>query len=357
MDSNNQMNSESKKSALSIDIGYGNTKAVWNQKKTPGKPDTWSEICFRSVTLGVVVDTGTSLSSLDRVIVNVGTDSFYVGPKATFEGGTRALHPDYINTVEHEALLCGAWHYMWRNTGQVTKSVDILVLGLPVSGFQANRRRLQELGSKVHRVPVPLELRQRYGRDYEDVVAKKVLVLPQPMGSLRLASEHERDYDLFDDGIVSMVIDVGYNTLDWFLADGMTPQFELCGSFSGGFSQVLKAVSRQIGFDHGVGSQNFGLVERGLEKGEMNFGFKKIQMQQYQLLARKVADGAISDLLQQFDPHRAGVARIYLTGGGAAAYKDSLQARLPDHSIEMMEDGVMANARGYYMSGLDSFAD
>ena len=351
------MNSESRKTVLAVDIGYGNTKAVWNRKKTQGNPDTWTELCFRSVTPSVVIDVGTALSALDRVIVNVGTDSYYVGPKATFEGGNRALHHDYINTPEHEALLSGAWSYMLKEQGQIAKSVDVLVLGLPVSGFQTNRRRLQELGSKVHRVPVPQELRQRYGKDYEDVVAKKVLVLPQPMGSLRLASEHEREYDLFDDGVVSMVVDVGYNTLDWFVADAMAPQFESCGSFAGGFSQVLKAVSRQIGFDHGVGSQNFGLVERGLESGEMNFGFKKIQMQQYQVLARKVADSAISDLLQQFDPHRAGVARIYLTGGGAAAYKDALQARLPDHSIEMMENGVMANSRGYYLSGLDSLAD
>ena len=351
------MTSELKKTVLSIDIGYGNTKAVWNHKKTTSKPDTWTEICFRSVTPSVVVDTGTALSNLDRVIVHVGADSFYVGPKATFDGGMRALHPDYINTAEHEALLSGVWHYMWKEIGQVSKSVDLLVLGLPVSGFQSNRRRLQELGSKVHRVPVPQELRQRYGKDYEDVVAKKVMVLPQPMGSLRLASEHERDYDLFDDGIVSMVIDVGYNTLDWFVADAMAPQFESCGSFAGGFSQVLKAVSRQIGFDHGVGAQNFGLVERGLVSGEMNFGFKKIPMQQYQLLTRKVADAAISDLLQQFDPQRSGVSRIYLTGGGAAAYKDSLQARLPDHSIELMVDGVMANARGYFLSGMDSLSD
>ena len=165
----------------------------------------------------------------------------------------RELHPDYINTPTHEALLCGAWHYMFRQLGEVTKSVDLLVLGLPVSGFQTNRRRLTELGKKVHRIPVPVELRARYGKDYEDVVAKNVLVLPQPMGAMHVASGQEQKFDLFEDGVISVVIDIGYNTLDWFVAEGIVPQFEACGSFSGGFSQILMAVSKKISFDHGLG--------------------------------------------------------------------------------------------------------
>ena len=78
-------------------------------------------------------------------------------------------------------------------------------------------------------------LRHRYGKEYEDAVAKNVLILPQPMGSLFLASEVIHEYDLFEDGAISLVVDVGYNTLDWFVAEAMSPQFELCGSFSGGF--------------------------------------------------------------------------------------------------------------------------
>ena len=349
------MNTGNQKSILALDIGYGNTKAVWRQPKSGDS--TWGEICFRSVAPRVIVDVGTSLTSLDRVIVNVGTESFYVGPKATLEGGMRELHPDYINTVTHQALPCGAWHYMFRQIGEVTKSVDLLVLGLPVSGFQTNRRRLAELGKKVHRIPVPAELRARYGREYEDVVAKNVLILPQPMGSMRVASVQEQKFDLFEDGLISVVIDIGYNTVDWFVTEGMVPQFETCGSFSGGFSQILMAVSKKISFDHGLGAQNFGQIEKGLSSGWMNLGFKKINMEAYKITARQVAENAISDLLQQFDPQRAGVTKIFLAGGGASDYKDALHARLPDQSISLMDEPVMANARGFYLSGLDYFND
>ena len=85
------MNTENQKSILALDIGYGNTKAVWRQPKSDSS--TWGEICFRSVAPRVVVDVGTSLASLDRVIVCVGQDRFYVGPKATLEGGVARTTP------------------------------------------------------------------------------------------------------------------------------------------------------------------------------------------------------------------------------------------------------------------------
>ena len=343
------------KQVLAIDVGFGNTKAVWNRQPHAGKNEEWSEICFRSVTPRVVVEaSGPGLGSIDRVVVNVGGDSFYVGPKATYEGGTRALHPDYINTPEHEALLCGAWHYMFKATGQVTPTVDLLVLGLPVSGFQANRRRLQELGSKMRRVPVPHGLREMTRRDYVDVVAKKVMVMPQPMGGLMLASDHQKDFDLFDEGVVSLVIDPGYNTFDWFVADGMNPQLELCGSFQGGVSQLLQAVSTQIGFDQGEGSINFGLVEQALKSGVMNLGHKKFSMEPYQKVAKNAATGVVSEFLQRFNPAKAGISRIYLCGGGALHYADALKERLPGLRIEVMADSVMANVRGFWLAGADS---
>ena len=351
---------EQMKSILALDIGFGNTKAVWNNLKTSQKPDSWSEICFRSVCPRVVVDEGSAgngIGNLDRVVVNVGHDSFYVGPKATFEGGVRALHPDYINTPEHEALLIGAWHYMFKETNTISQSVDLLVLGLPVSGFQANKKRLQEIGSKVRRVPVPLHMREKYGKDFVDVVAKSVIVLPQPMGGLQLASESASEFDLFNDGMVSMVIDPGYSTFDWFVADAMAPQLELCGSFNGGVSQILQAVSSKLGFDHGIGSQNFGTVEKALIDGVLNLGHRRISMEPYRVVANNAASGIVDEFLQRFDPSKPGVSRIYLCGGGATFYLHALKQRLPNYRIQLMPEGVMSNCRGFWLFGKDALAE
>jgi plasmid segregation protein ParM len=346
---------KNQKKVLAVDVGFGNVKAVWGRPDAnlPNKALTnWKEICFKAVAHPVSGSHGShGIGSTDRIEVQVGADHFFVGPEATFGGGVRALHEDYIATPEYEALLTGAWSYMFKETGALYPEVDVLVLGLPVSRFASTRRRLAELGGKTRRVPVPYEMRERTQKDYVDLKPGKVLVLPQPFGGLRLASEQERSVDLFDDGVVSLVIDPGYNTFDWFVARSMNAQMDLCGSFQGGVSQILKKVSAEIANDHGVESPNFGDVEYSLVEGSMALGNKRISMESYRALANREARATVAEFLQRFDPNKFRVARIYICGGGANFYSDAIRERLGAYKIEVMEDYVMANARGFWLFG------
>lgn len=47
-----------------------------------------------------------------------------------------------------------------------------------------------------------------------DVRAKQVLVLPQPLGTLMLATEIPGNEILLDDGYLSLIINPGYSTFD-----------------------------------------------------------------------------------------------------------------------------------------------
>ena len=344
------------KHVLAIDVGFGNVKAVWDQPD-PQKSKvltSWKEICFKAVAHPVAShDGGSGMDGTDRIIVNVGGESYYVGPEATFGGGVRALHEDYIGTDDYEALLTGAWSYMFKSTGLLYPEVDVLVLGLPVSRFLNTRKRLADIGAKVRRVPVPLSMRERTQKEFVDVKPGKVIVLPQPYGGLNLASSDEKHFDLFDDEIVSLVIDPGYNTFDWFVARSMKAQMELCGSFQGGVSQILKKVSAAISTDHGVESPNFGDVEHSLVAGSMNLGHKRIAMETYRALANREARSTVAEFLQRFDPTKARVAKIYICGGGANFYADALSERLRGYKIEVMDDYVMANARGFWLHASD----
>lgn len=347
-------------SVLAVDIGYGNTKAVWSRQSIPGKPASWSQIQFRSVCAPAAAaedNSRISTNSSDRVKVNVGDKRFYVGPKATSEGGLLALHPDYINTPAHEALLLGAWHYMFKATGKVTPTVDMLVLGLPVHGFQANKEALMQIGLRPRRVPVPTNLQSIYGVTEVQVKAKDVLVLPQPMGGLRLATDGDSAPELFNDGVKCLIIDPGYSTFDWFLTDGMAPQLELCASFQGGVSQLLKVVGAQLSIDHGIGIANFGNIEQALANGEANLHYKKIDMLPYRQIASDAASAVVDEFLLNFDPFKSNVSHIFVCGGGANYYIDALRARLPYSRIEVMPEGVMSNARGFWLTGQDMLED
>lgn len=350
------MRNTNNKKTLAVDVGFGNVKAVWNRPaaNVAKALTSWGEICFKAVAhpaVGYDHSGKNDMSGTDRIVVEVGSDRYYVGPQATFGGGVRALHEDYIATPEYEALLAGAWSYMMKETGLLYPEVDVLVLGLPVSRFANTRQRLAELGARKRRIPVPYSMRERSQKDYVDVQAGRVVVLPQPFGGLRLASEEEKNYDLFDDGVVSLVIDPGYNTFDWFVAQSMQAQMDLCGSFQGGVSQILKKVSAAISNDHGVESPNFGDVEHALVAGSMNLGFKRIDIEPYRAIAYREARATVAEFLQRFDPTKNRIAKIYVCGGGANFYAEALRERLGAYRIEVMEDHVMSNARGFWLHG------
>ena len=341
------------KRTLAVDVGFGNVKAVWDRPaaNVAEALTSWGEICFKAIAHPATEHDRSGIGGTDRIAIEVGTEQYFVGPQATFGGGIRSLHEDYISTPEYEALLAGAWSYMFKETGMLYPDVDVLVLGLPVSRFANTRHRLAELGARKRRIPVPYNMRERSQKEYVDVQPGRVIVLPQPFGGLKVVSEEEKNYELFDDGVVSLVIDPGYNTFDWFVAQAMNAQMDLCGSFQGGVSQILKKVSAAISNDHGVESPNFGDVEHCLIASSMNLGHKRIDMEPYRAIANREARATVAEFLQLFNPTKTRVAKIYVCGGGANFYAEALRERLGAYKIEVMDDYVMANARGFWLYG------
>ena len=136
------------KKTLAVDIGFGNVKAVWDRPAPNAVKafTSWKEICFKAVSHPATGHGSSGMSSTDQIAVEVGSDRYYVGPEANFGGSVRALHEDYIATPEYEALLAGAWSYMFKETGQLYPDVNVLVLCFPVSRFANTRHRLAQLG-------------------------------------------------------------------------------------------------------------------------------------------------------------------------------------------------------------------
>jgi plasmid segregation protein ParM len=347
------------KTILAADVGYGNTKAVWSKPGTRS-PDSIGEICFRSIAPvsfnpEFFALSGVGAGALDRVLVPIDGLHHIVGPDATITGGVRTLDPDYVNRGEYRALLAGAIHYMMKSTGRIAQSLDVLAVGLPVSNFMGKRAALKGVVSKVHHVPVPASLRHLAGgKDLIDVVAKKVMVLPQPFGALRLALDASMAGDLFDEeDEVNLVIDPGYNTFDWFLSRGLDPELEHCGSFPGGVSQIIKEVSHAAGLRLGSGDVNFADAELALSTGVLNLGGRKLDFTPYRAVAQHAAQRVVDEFLASFNPERIGVSKIFLAGGGAMHYLEPIRRRLPEFDVTAEADSVMSNARGFWLLAND----
>ena len=59
--------------------------------------------------------------------------------------------------------------------------------------------------------------------------------------------------------------------------------------------------------------------------------------------------------LGRIDANKARLSRVFLTGGGAPFYQRALVEKLPGYQIHTLQNSVMGNARGYWLSGCDEF--
>ncbi len=345
------------KQIIGLDVGFGNTKSVWANPASQNF-GPMNEVCFPSL---VPPCHNPSLEKIegmgvrDRAVVEIEGRSYFVGREASAADTLRILDSEFIHRHEYRALMAGAFYYYLKATGAVTQSIDLLVLGLPVSAFQGKRGELKKIGSRIHRVPLPKSLQQQAGRDTIDFFAKQVVVVPQPYGSLRLSmNDTAGDNDMFelDEGL-TLVIDPGFCTLDWFVSSGLEPQFELCGSFDGGVSQILREVAHAAGLALGVGDLNLVTVERALSTGMLNLSGRRIDFAPYQAMARSVALSVVDEFLLNFNFQKVGITRVVLSGGGAHHYLNALRERLPGFEITAAHDSVMDNARGFWLIGQD----
>lgn len=343
------------RNVVAIDVGYGNTKVVCSRSlDRQGKP-RWAELVFPSIAPTVLVneDHAGFNHNPDRVLIEHQGKAYYTGPKATSGVVARVIEPNYIVTDLHEILIKSAIHFAMREAGRVIATIDMLVLGLPVSGHMTQRDQLEQIGKCTRIVPVPRSL-QKGGVETVEVKVKRCVVLPQPYGALRLAAQDMASEDpLFQPGVLSMVVDPGYRTLDWLVSEEMRPEIKLSGSYDGGVSSILREVSQRVGYDHGTGSLEFDTVERGLKTGRINLGHKSIDMEPYQKQVVDLARAEIGTFITRMGPRSTSISRVVLAGGGASLYEQALRERFQGSDVLVLGDPVMSNARGYWLTGCD----
>lgn len=348
------------RNVVAVDIGYGNTKVVCGHDLDKAGRHRWTEMIFPSIAPEVVVDEEAAgfAPNPDRILIEYKGQRHYTGPKATSGVVSRVIEQNYIETDMHEILLRTALHLAMRESRRVMTEIDMLVLGLPVSGHSAQRLRLKEIALTERSVPLPKNLIKDGGPTEVIVRAKDCLIVPQPFGALRLAAQDlPTDDAIFTQGMLSMVVDPGYRTLDWFVAEAMTPDVMLSGSYDGGVSSILRDVSQLVGFDHGTGSLEFDMVERGIQSGLINLGHKVIDMSPYQKKVPALAGREIGAFVTRLGNRRSNIARVFIAGGGAGYYEQAIRERLPGCEVTLLGDPVMSNARGYWLTGCDAMDD
>ncbi len=325
-----------------IDVGYGNTK--YSSLVTGGDIQ-----CGIFPSLAPQASSGPDLAAglmqrRNTVIVDVNGVKYEVGKDARLALDAthgRVLDPDYSMTDTHMALIRGALYYM----GQ--PKIDLLILGLPVNTFEKYHKKLAQRVLGKHTIPA----RAKDGAtEYTEVEIVNCRVIPQPIGSFFDYATRAGTYERMRSQM-NLLIDIGFYTLDWLVADGVKINNARSDALPGGMSAILRTMADAIGSQLGEQISDLSMLEDSIRTGinPMFYG-KPFDITDHKKLAKAKAEQFVAVLVNKVGSSMD-ISNIILAGGGAEFFKDVLTDKFPKHEIITTRDPVFANVRGFQRAG------
>lgn len=217
--------------------------------------------------------------------------------------------------------------------------IDLLVVGLPVSSFQARRAQLERLMTGVHDLGG--------GRHVE---VRRAVALAQPQGALvYYTAAYHKSRTIGQEQ--SLIVDPGSRTFDWLVSRGMRLVLKVSNSVNRGMSDILKTIAQEIGSDIGRPYSDLPAIDAALRTGKPLLIYQKPHDLTALLpAARAVARGAVSSMMEWVTEDYS-IQNVVLVGGGAFMYKDAVKAAFPNHQIQGIRDPMFANVRGFQIAG------
>ena len=318
---------------VSIDIGYGNVKFCEmrdGQLRSDHFPSLSKIKTHRS-------DKGAAdLSLRDLVDVPVGNSTFVVGRDIRLTLSQRADHgshlqDDYIGTQHHMALFKGALNYLDRG------KIDLLVTGLPVN-FLGNKEKMKNILIGEHRL------------QSKTITVKDVWILPQPVGGYVDFYINSPDRAQVGKGY-SLIIDVGFYTLDWIVVSGMQMLDERSGSAPVGMSHILEKLAELISSDLNQDFRNMNMIEEGIK----NDYKMRIMGKSYDFshLTSQINDNLVRDAssIKKSVGTLNDIDRVIIVGGGANCYLPAIKKILKHPNITVSQNSLYSNVVGFLLAG------
>lgn len=308
-----------------VDIGYRNTKIIVDDKGT----------CRVIPSLAPAADRHRTRSTLMRdrrtCVVYVDGKAFEVGEDAgLFLSTASVLHRDYIETAEYRALFYGALEAMQ------TPTIDLLVTGLPVHLYESRWERLKALLRGRHEI-----------RPGVIIEVRDVAITIQPLGSL-IAFHHEQGGWRNHGESTFLVIDPGYFTFDWLVTEGLKELPGLSGSVECAMSEYVRHIGEQLSASVADVHADLARIDEGLRRGNFRLNGQGIDLATFQAAAEHAVDRAIGALRNRVGNGEI-IDQIIVGGGGTPYFVPGLKRAFPKHSLQVLEDPVCANVRGFQL--------
>lgn len=317
-----------------VDVGYGNTKYV---SSVVGNEIRCAS--FPSVTYPTVRDPTLNPAFERRKTVVIPIDGMFyeVGPDVDLAADSfRAtqMHDQYIHTPDYMALVRGALAMM------KVRHIDLLVVGLPVSLFAANKSALERAMAGTHDIG-----------GGKSVVVKKALAVAQPHGALAdFVAQHDKGDSIENER--SLIIDPGWRTFDWLVARGMRLVLNKSHSLNGGVFKMVRAVAEDISTSIGMPYEDLDTIDLALRTGKNPMVFQKAyDMSSILPMLQTRAQRTVASMVSWFDGAYS-FQNVILVGGGAHLFKKAVKQAFPQLRILGIKDPLHSNVRGFQIAGM-----
>lgn len=324
----------------SIDLGFGFVKLDEYNNET-------KELEYKSFPALAPRASNTDMSAgilgkRDTVVVDVDGTKYEIGPDSVdleTSDVVRALNDSYIFTDQYKALTLGALYYIHE------EEIDLLVVGLPVSNLH-QAGELYKLLKGEHKV-----------NDGFSVNVKEVLVLAQPIGGLYYCMkcvDNEDFEDLKEEK--NLIIDPGFLTFDFVLANGDKPNENKSDSKPGGVSKILEAIAKSISEKHKIRYDNLSAIDKGLRKTsrKIKISGKPEPLEEHIKNTKSVLESSIT-YMTNLVGDGSDIDNIIVVGGGAKIFEKAIKAHYPDREIHIIDDSQFANVKGYQKAGEEHY--
>ncbi len=325
---------------VAIDVGYGYVKAV---------SATGTRIVFPAIYAPDTDDAawnatfGQAQTDRIRWIPAGGApEDYWVGEAARRRPGARRPWADRaVDRAGYAFLVDAALAQILPATDPIAL-LDVAV-GLPLALFSQHKAGMEAL-LRDHRATVESSPGHRRQWTY-----RSVTVMPQAAGAYYAATARHPDW-VSRTGL-TVVVDVGYRTTDYFVIEphghGIRPVRALSGSFDWGLVGVTETVRRDL--ERSTGHLMDPLrVEAGLAAHPAEIRYQGTPVDLEPLRRRALVDLAhqvLDGLRGVWGPALSDVEHVIVAGGGAAGIVETVQAVWPD--TVLADDPMMANALGF----------
>lgn len=336
--------------AIGIDVGFHSTKFTTGRVSEGVSKDAIPTDQFPSVAPEVIGRSGgpSGTAPTDGVRILVDGVTHFVGKDTLLEAGgswMTAVTPGYSESTSYKALFKGALYSIAKtNDARGDVEIDTVVGGLPMASYADHKSKLEAFMAGEHEIPSPMAPDKTV-----TVRVKRAKVLGQPQGAL---INHQLSKGVaFAKDQLTLVLDLGGGTFDWFVAKEAKGSRSRSGSVPIGALACAKAVCKQIRDGLQDNPDVVYRMDEALRTGaeSVSISGQRYKMADYSQAVSNILTRALNSM-NDTAGNLSGMDAILFTGGGAKLLHKVALSHLGEYNRVFATDGdtMVSNVRGFH---------